>query len=183
MRKSAATRRQQSARKATLDSFISRKPPPASLDSGTPIDGLPQRPASGEPGPDRRRHFILIVDDDAAVRRMLTHSLSERGYAVKSASGADEALRLCRERRDPIEILLLDINLDGPGGYLLAGLLLRIHPEMQVLYISGHSREYLRTVSPAFEVHQFVEKPFVVQSLLGRVRQALLHFDGTGGPR
>lgn len=58
---------------------------------------------------------ILLVDDDALMRRSLTFSLEQAGYRVNASANAEDALALVR--RDPPDLVLLDIGLPGMDGF------------------------------------------------------------------
>ncbi len=83
------------------------------------------------------RKTILLVDDQADVRRILTRMLSSLGYAVLAAEGGDDALSLEREHEGRIDVLLTDLEMPGMDGRQLAAELRRRRPDIGVLFLSG----------------------------------------------
>lgn len=68
--------------------------------------------------PPLRRRTILVVDDDAGIRKMLRNYLQQRGFRVWTAGDGEEALDICCQRGDEVEAVLLDVQLprlDGPA--------------------------------------------------------------------
>lgn len=109
---------------------------------------------------------ILVVDDDPAVRQMLTEYLSAHGYEVReAASGA--AMRAELERAAPA-VVLLDIGLPGMDGFEVAAALRREpgRKSMRVISMSGLSREgdVLRALESGVDQH--LSKPVEMRFLL-----------------
>ena len=121
----------------------------------------------------RGTETILVVDDSEALRPVVTRILRHYGYAVIEAAGGDEAVRLAERESNPIHLLLTDIVMPGMSGPELARDLLRWHPALRVLFMSGYAenaivREGLRQPSAGF-----IEKPFSPETLAREVRRAL----------
>jgi DNA-binding response OmpR family regulator len=122
-------------------------------------------PASGG------REAVLLVEDEAGVRRVMAQALRHGGYEVFEAAGADDALWLARAKR--IDLLLTDVVMPGLDGRAVAARVQALHPDVPVLYVSGYTAEVLseRGVLPS-DAH-LLEKPFSTDQLLARVRQRL----------
>ena len=121
----------------------------------------------------RGAETILVVDDSEALRPVVTRTLRQYGYAVLEAAGGDEAIRVAERESNPIHLILTDIVMPGMSGPELARDLLRWHPGMRVLFMSGYAenaivREGLRHPSAGF-----IEKPFSPETLAREVRRAL----------
>ncbi len=121
----------------------------------------------------RGAETVLVVDDSEALRPVVTRTLRHYGYAVLEASSGEEAIRLAERESNPIHLLLTDIVMPGMTGPELARELLRWHPALRVLFMSGYAenaivREGLRHPSAGF-----IEKPFSPETLAREVRRAL----------
>jgi two-component system cell cycle sensor histidine kinase/response regulator CckA len=116
---------------------------------------------------------ILVVDDDDAVRRFVRRTLEGSGYRVLDAGGATDALALARRSVDPVELLLIDILVPGPGGVDLVRRLLERWPDARVLLSSGYAGEVVGIGASPGSGFPVVEKPFSPQRLLEKVQEAL----------
>lgn len=118
-------------------------------------------------------HDILIVDDEADIRRLIAGVLGDEGYRTRLAANADAALEALRTRRPQLVILdvwLEDSHLDG------LELLDRVqldHPGLPVVMISGHGTIELAVRAIKHGAYDFVEKPFKIDRLLLVVERAI----------
>ena len=108
---------------------------------------------------------ILVVDDEDAIRGLITLILRQEGYAVLEAADCEGAENIHRRHRGRIDLLLTDVSLPGPTGPELAAVLRRSEPDLQVLFMSG--------LPEAEEYMPFLRKPFGVAELLHRVRSSV----------
>ena len=118
-------------------------------------------------------HDILIVDDEADIRMLITGILEDEGFTTRAAADADEALEAIRSRRPNLVILdiwLEDSRLDGLE---LLDLIMRDHPSLPVVMISGHGN--IETAVSAIKqgAYDFIEKPFKADRLLLIASRAL----------
>jgi two-component system, cell cycle sensor histidine kinase and response regulator CckA len=116
---------------------------------------------------------VLVVDDDAAVRRIVRRTLEGSGYRVLDAGGAAEALALARRSADPVELLLIDFLVPGPGGVDLVRRLLERWPDARVLLSSGYAGEVVGIGAAPGRNFPVVQKPFSPRRLLEKVHEAL----------
>jgi two-component system KDP operon response regulator KdpE len=115
---------------------------------------------------------VLIVDDEAAIRRFLRASLEENGFAVLEAAGGRAALELAVARKP--EVILLDLGLpDLDGLEVLARL--REWTSAPVLVVSARGLESERIAGLDAGADDYLVKPFGVEELLARIRVALRH--------
>jgi PAS domain S-box-containing protein len=110
---------------------------------------------------------ILLVEDEAEVRRVLHQILVGRGYRVIQAESGDEALAMARMFRGPIHLLLTDVTMPQMKGPELAKRLVAERPQTRVLFMSGYNDESL----PAEET--ILQKPFAAQTLTQTIRSIL----------
>lgn len=116
---------------------------------------------------------VLVVDDQEEIREMTSLVLSGAGYAVTTAAGGEEALR--RARIEPFDLVLLDINMPGMGGWETLRLL-REDEELDGLPVAmfsvkGEVRD--KTVGLQYGATDYITKPFAVDDLVARVARLL----------
>jgi two-component system, NtrC family, nitrogen regulation response regulator NtrX len=109
---------------------------------------------------------ILIVDDEADIRELVSGILEDEGYRTRSAGNSDEALAAVSARRP--NLLFLDIWLQGSklDGLQLLDAVKEQHPELPVVMISGHGN--IETAVSAIKrgAYDFIEKPFKADRLV-----------------
>ena len=96
------------------------------------------RPVSKAPG---ANEMVLVVEDEAPLRRLVVKIRTDSGYRVEAAANAEEAIALCEERaarRENINLLLSDVIMPGIDGRQLAARLRQISPGLPVLFMSGY---------------------------------------------
>ena len=115
---------------------------------------------------------ILLVEDEDVVRE-LTRRVLERQRLHRARVRRRRCRRSrSRERRPQIHLLLTDVVMPGMRGYDVAPAVAATRPEIKILYMSGYAEEAL-VGRPAFADHALIEKPFAVDALARRVREAL----------
>ena len=116
---------------------------------------------------------VLVVEDEAMLRRLVGKVLRNHGYQVLEAADADEGLRACQEHPGHIELLLTDVVMPGRSGRELAVFAASRYPGMKVIYMSGYTDDaVVRHGVSAAEVH-FLQKPFSPSDLAQTVRNVL----------
>src|SRR4051794_30800242 len=83
---------------------------------------------------------ILLVDDESVVRLVGSMSLERRGYRVLVAHGGLEGLRLFKEHKDSIHLVISDIMMPDLNGPDMVEAMRRECPHVSVLFISGHNQ-------------------------------------------
>ncbi|MDZ7727682.1 MAG: response regulator [Dehalococcoidia bacterium] len=121
---------------------------------------------------------ILVVDDDEAVRVMLTRLLESAGYAAESASKAAEAHVLLQQQQ--FALLIVDVVMPGESGVDLAAVVRRDHPPVPIILISGYATEEPRSFAESEDGILFVAKPFGADQFLGLVESMVQASDATG---
>jgi CheY-like chemotaxis protein len=117
---------------------------------------------------------ILVVEDEATLRRLFRNMLTRLGYRIFEAPTGAAALEVWRQNRNVIQLLLTDLVMpDGMTGIELGRKLLEEKPDLPIIYISGYSRE---TAGASIELHEgvnFLPKPFQVEKLAQIIRSNL----------
>jgi CheY-like chemotaxis protein len=84
---------------------------------------------------------ILVVDDDPEIAKMLSRSLSRRGYQIEAIASPDEALARCAA--EPYDAAILDLVMPGQDGAALATALRAQTPGLPIALLTGYSRSPL----------------------------------------
>ena len=121
---------------------------------------------------------VLVVDDIPLARRIATRILSEEGYRVLEADGADEALEVLSEARGRVDLVLLDVVMPRGDGVALTKAIRADWPAQRLLYMSAHPAEILARHGLKDLNVPFLAKPFTRVELLTKVNTALRHPGG-----
>jgi two-component system cell cycle sensor histidine kinase/response regulator CckA len=121
----------------------------------------------------QHREVVLVVEDQRAVRQLVSRMLVRHGYTVLEAGGAAEALTLFAEHRASVDLLLTDVVMPKMGGPELASELCALKPGLRVIFISGYTGEDISRRGHLARNATIVEKPFTAAALLQAVRDAL----------
>jgi CheY-like chemotaxis protein len=141
-----------------------------------PLSNEPKEKAGPEQQTRRDAHSrerILVVEDEDAVRAIVTRTLQGDGYEVLGARDGREALKLVEEVGGAVSLVITDIVMPGMGGAQLVRELGRRYPTIVVVWMSGHPRESEFHAGGAGQSHVFLHKPVAPAVLLDTVAEAL----------
>ena len=113
---------------------------------------------------------VLIVDDEAAIRRALRPPLAELGFQVHEASRGEEALQLLHST--PVDVVLLDINMPGIGGIETLRRIRSFAPRLPILMVTVRDGEEEKVEALELGADDYVTKPFSIRELVARIRTA-----------
>ena len=125
------------------------------------------------PAPPRGSETILLVEDEASVRDLVSEILGANGYTVLAAADAGEAEHTARSHRGPIHLLLTDVGMPGTSGRALAEDLRRLRPALPVLLMSGKDEPSVPPAAPTAGGTAFLAKPFLPLELARKIREVL----------
>jgi PAS domain S-box-containing protein len=145
----------------------------AQADSGKPE----AVPASGG------QETVLVVEDQAEVRRYTATALKAYGYQVIQAENADEALLLGERESGRIDLILTDVVMPSLSGRELADRLRERWPGMKVLFMSGYTDDTMVHHGVLQKDVEFIQKPFSPAQLAIKVREMLAAPGGPAGRR
>jgi len=128
--------------------------------------GLSLEPGSG-------RGTILLVDDEAAVRRPLRQALGLCGYTVREARDGLEALRLHGEPGTCTDLVVLDVKMPGMSGWDVLAELRRRDPRLPVILTSGYAQEDSQPPAGATPPDAYLPKPYDLADLMAQVHRLL----------
>ncbi len=115
---------------------------------------------------------LLLVEDEPALRELVSESLRSTGYTVLEAGNRREALDICRSHQGPIHVLISDVVLPGGGGPDLAKVALETRPDLRVIYMSGYTDRVVGSELIGGNAI-FLQKPFSLEVLAGKLRSLL----------
>ena len=117
---------------------------------------------------------ILVVEDECAVRKVITDVLRDRGYVVHEATDGPDALILWAQHGDHVDLLLTDIVMpNGLRGNVLAERLQTEKKELKVILSSGYSSDFGTGADPLSSRVNFLAKPYKPEVLVKVVRDCL----------
>ena len=120
------------------------------------------------------REEILIVDDERNIRSSLEGILKDEGYRVRGVATGEELLKQVTQVVP--DLVVLDVWLPGMDGLQALEEVKRLHPELPVIMISGHSTVETAVRATKLGAYDFVEKPLSLEKTVLAVRNALDHY-------
>lgn len=118
-------------------------------------------------------HDILIVDDEADIRSLVSGILSDEGYVVRTACHGREALAHVDQRKPSLVILDVWLGDSETDGLKILDVLHAQHPTLPVIMMSGHGNIEMAVAAIKNGAYDFIEKPFKTERLLITVERAL----------
>jgi signal transduction histidine kinase/ActR/RegA family two-component response regulator len=116
---------------------------------------------------------VLLVEDDVALRHLALRVLRRAGYTVLEAQSSREAIALGASHPARIDLLLTDVVMPDLNGRTVAERLTTHRPDLRVLYMSGYTDDDVMRRGISAAQTQFMQKPFLPDELIRRVREAL----------
>ncbi len=116
---------------------------------------------------------VLLVEDEASVRQASRQFLTQSGYTVLEASDGEDALRVSREHRGQIHLMVTDVVMPRMGGPKLAERLAEERPDMKVLFVSGYAENTVLQHGKIDVTTRFLQKPFSLKALARKIREIL----------
>jgi two-component system cell cycle sensor histidine kinase/response regulator CckA len=123
-----------------------------------------------------------LVDDEPMVLEVGVKMLKKLGYEALVAKGGKEAVDLYEANKEKIELVILDVIMPDMGGGEAYDLLKKINGDIRVLLSSGYSIEGQATDILKRGCDSFIQKPFKLQELSGKIRE-ILDMGGEGSPQ
>jgi len=121
---------------------------------------------------------ILLIEDDAPVRRIISMMLEKEGHEVSEAADGELGIQIYRERS--IDLVITDIIMPNKEGLEMIKELKKEYPDVKIIAISGggkiEGRHYLK-LAKKFGVDLTFEKPFNWQKLIESVNEIIGHTD------
>ncbi len=116
---------------------------------------------------------VLVIEDDPSVRQLTVSFLKKFGYQVHPAKNAENALELCGSNGTHIDLAVIDVIMPEMSGKVLSEKLLKIRPELKILFISGYTDAEIVHYGVLNSEIEFLQKPFDAEQLGRKIRQIL----------
>lgn len=121
---------------------------------------------------DMGHETILVVEDEEAVRKVVTRILRQYGYTVLEADNAgtaDMILEKRTEKQEPVDMVLTDVRMPMISGTDLGNRIKTKYPDITVVYMSGYPKDS----DSQFQESHFIPKPFDTKHIAGKIRDIL----------
>jgi DNA-binding response OmpR family regulator len=122
----------------------------------------------------RDHSTILLVEDSAPLRHVLTRLLTRRGFVVLAGGSGQEGLSHFHAHQSAIRLALIDMMTPGMTGLDLGAELVRESPDLKILYISGFPGSIAAMSIQQATSHALLLKPFNAKTLINRVNEMLV---------
>lgn len=116
---------------------------------------------------------VLVVEDDELVLDAMTRMLVREGYLVLTAASGHDAIGLLHAPLQPINVVVLDVNLPDVSGIDLCARIRELHPDLPVVVCTGSTDPNALTELLSLGIHRCFHKPVAMQDLLASVESAL----------
>jgi DNA-binding response OmpR family regulator len=118
-------------------------------------------------------HRVLLVDDDDALREMMTATLAQKGFEVVAAANVTQALKLITT--ESFDVLITDLHMPNPSdGFAVITAMRHIQPKALTLLVSGYPDVKSAMDAILLEADEIIVKPFQTKKLADLVRDKLL---------
>jgi len=114
---------------------------------------------------------ILVVDDEDALRTVLSKELSSAGYEVSTASDGDEAISVVQNKK--FDLVLLDIKMPKVDGFEVLKFIKKTYPAIKVIMLTGFADLKNAIESKKHGAEDFVSKPYDLVDLLTTIERVL----------
>ncbi len=130
-------------------------------------------PGADQPPPVGSSELILVVDDEASIRQIVSQTLEANGYRTVEASNGRDAIEVFERHADDVRLVLTDMMMPVMDGAATAAYFAEHHPHVAIIAASGLHANGGVTRASNSGVRHFVAKPFTTDTLLRTVRLAL----------
>src|SRR6202451_3219615 len=121
----------------------------------------------------RISHKVLLVDDDEAIREMMTATLAHKGFDVVAAANVTEALKLITIKN--LDVLITDLHMPNPSdGFAVITAMRHLQPKALTLLVSGYPDVKSAMDAILLAADEIIVKPFETKKLADLVRDKLL---------
>ncbi len=117
---------------------------------------------------------VLIIEDDPSVQKLASRILAKQGYIVIESDNVADAIEKSQKYKEAIHLVLTDMVMPGMNGPEAFAKIREQHPEAKALFMSGYADDIVARQGAMKAGVVFIQKPFSVQGLLEKCRQALV---------
>ncbi len=116
---------------------------------------------------------ILLVEDENSLRQATKSMLQEFGYKVVEAENGNDAVTKFSEQHQHIDLVLMDVIMPQKSGKDAYQAMKKIHPDVKIIFMSGHTGDILTSKKIAEEGLHFISKPVSPRELFEKIREEL----------
>jgi CheY-like chemotaxis protein len=116
---------------------------------------------------------ILVAEDNSQLRALIKEVLERKGYNVIQATDGDDAVRKFKERKDGIDLLILDVVMPKMNGKEAYEEITRLRPDAKAFFTSGYTGDVVLGKGIRDELVNYISKPLSPNDLLLKVREVL----------
>jgi two-component system, NtrC family, response regulator AtoC len=118
---------------------------------------------------------VLVVDDEADIRGLLTDILNDAGYKVREATTGAEAIEAV-DKQMP-DLVMMDVKLPDQDGLAVLRQLKRAHPDLEVIVMTAYGGSSSAIKAMEHGAYDYVTKPFEMDDLLATLKRVFEHAD------
>jgi CheY-like chemotaxis protein len=142
--------------------------PALDLESQPAVDELTEKEAPPQ-GKVQHRGTVLVVEDEAAMVRLLKNLLRQAGYQVLAAADGEEAMELYGRHKEEVDIALVDLNLPKAKGSEVIRMLKEQSPRVKIIVASGYLEPEMKSQLLQAGVTDYLQKPYTFDEVLKRL--------------
>ncbi len=131
-------------------------------------------PGTGEPARLSQAITVLVVEDEDLLRQAVVKMLRKTGFEVREAADGSAAIELLRANGGKIDVILLDMTIPGASSHEVVAEAAQAQPDATVVLTSAYSQEMLTPPMNAPQICGFIRKPFQLDDLVQKLRNASL---------
>jgi PAS domain S-box-containing protein len=120
-----------------------------------------------------RRETVLVVEDESALRKLMTKVLERASFQVVEAKDAEQAVEICKSGTEPLDMVVSDLAMPKLNGLQLKEIVSGLRPKLKFLLISGYAEDVVEDPAILRKDTNFLEKPFLPDELILKVREIL----------
>lgn len=135
--------------------------------------GVEERKLAETVSPARGMETVLLAEDDPDVKKLIKDALVKYGYTVMEAADGEEAVKVFMDNRDKVDILVFDIIMPKMKGDEAYKEIVKIRPEIKVIFISGYTEEIIYSKGVLEKGLSVVSKPVSPHEILTKIREVL----------
>ena len=121
----------------------------------------------------KRNETILIVDDESTILNMVENMLVRLGYNVLPAQDGKTALKIFEEKKDLVDLVILDVSMPGMDGFMCFKELISIKPSQKIYFASGHNMSSMESKMFDLGAAGVLQKPYSFKILASTMEKAL----------
>ena len=116
---------------------------------------------------------ILVVDDEDAIRELLSEAFENMGYTYLEAVNGEDAIEIYKNKGEKIDLVVLDLSMPGMGGFKCLKEMISIDPNARILMASGYSADTTVTDCTRAGAKGYIRKPYQLNDFFDKIRQIL----------